>query len=205
MTTQVQEFAKSPGEDEEEELNYADFSRTYTVDEYMELIFPYDKQYELINGELVQINKGGPSYEHGKVFGNLFFYLSVYVREKALGEVLSNLAFALTYNTSPIPDVAFIAANRPPVAEPRQAFPGAPDLAVEILSRTDVAMKVDNKIETYLTNGVKLVWIVNPRRKSVEIFHAATGFKSQSLIGAEELDGEDIIPGFKIAVEKLFI
>jgi Uma2 family endonuclease len=204
MTAQVEEQVINQKETAEGELKFADFSRTYTVDEFMELILPDDEQYELINGELVQMNRGGPAYEHGKVTSNLFLYLGAFVKSNSLGEVLNNLAFALTNTTSPIPDLAFVAATRPTVEDPRKAYPGPPDLAIEVLSRTDIVFNVDEKIEAYLTNGVRLVWIINPRRKTVEVFRPATGFKSQCVIGQEELDGEEVVPGFKLAVEKLF-
>ena len=204
MTAQVEEQVINHTANAEGELNFADFSRIYTVDEFMELILPDDEQYELINGELVQMNRGGPAYEHGKITTKILNSLYNYATEKGLGEVLTNLAFALTKSTSPIPDVAFISATRPAVEDPRKAYPGPPDLAIEVLSRTDIVFNVDEKIEAYLINGVRLVWIINPRRKTVEIFHPSTGFKSQCLIGKEELDGEEVIPGFKLAVEKLF-
>jgi Uma2 family endonuclease len=202
MTLQIEKASKLQAETALEEF---DLERVYTVDEFMELDFPDGTQYELINGKLVERNKGGPAYEHGRIISNLFGALHRYAAEQSLGVVLNNLAFVLTQNSSPIPDLAFIAASRAAVENPRTAYPGPPDLAVEVMSRSDKAFEIDEKIEAYLNAGVRLVWLINPRRKAVEVFRPATGFRAHVLLGQDELDGEDVIPGFKLVVEKLFI
>jgi Uma2 family endonuclease len=77
-----------------------------------------------------------------------------------------------------------------------------PDLAVEVVSPNDLVGKVDEKIEEYLRAGVRLVWVVHPAARAVQVFR---GDRSVSwLWAADELSGEDVLPGFRCKVEDLF-
>ncbi len=78
----------------------------------------------------------------------------------------------------------------------------APDLAVEVVSPNDVIEELDEKVEEYLRTGVKLVWVVHPGVKAVQVFRADG---SESWLRApDELSGEDVIPGFRCRVEAFF-
>ncbi len=177
-----------------------DLDRSYTVEEFMSLPDD-DNRYELIRGKLVEMK--GPSYRHGRITSRLFHYLDTFLAAHPIGEVLNNLAFELNPNNAPLPDLAFVAAERLVAADFDSAFPGPPDLAVEVVSRTDYIYKTDEKVEEYLKAGTRLVWVVNPRSEVVSVYHPGK-LKPRVLDIEDELDGEDVLPGFRLAVKALF-
>ena len=78
----------------------------------------------------------------------------------------------------------------------------APDLAVEVVSPNDLVGELDEKVEEYLRAGVQLVWVVRPTARAVQVFRSD---RSESwLWAADELSGEDVLPGFRCKVGDLF-
>jgi Uma2 family endonuclease len=78
----------------------------------------------------------------------------------------------------------------------------APDLAVEVVSPNDLVGELDEKVEEYLRAGVQLIWIVRPAARAVQVFR---GDRSERwLWAADELSGEDVLPGFGCKVGDLF-
>ena len=101
------------------------------------------------------------------------------------------------------PDVSFIAAARMTAEQWNEGFSKlAPDLAVEVLSPNELAIDVDWKLQDYLAAGVRLVWIINPETRIVRI-HRQDRSVAEVHAG-EELDGEDVVPGFRAPVAELF-
>jgi Uma2 family endonuclease len=100
-------------------------------------------------------------------------------------------------------DVSFIRAERvTPERWPEGFCPLPPDLAVEVVSPTDRVDELDEKIKEYLQAGVKLIWVVHPVLRAVEVFR---GDQTVNWFWAEgELSGEDVIPGFRCRVGDLF-
>ncbi len=99
-------------------------------------------------------------------------------------------------------DVAYVSAE---VAErdPKSAyFEGAPVLAVEILSPSDVQEEIDEKVAIYLQTGVAVVWVVNPRLETVTAYR--TDSPPAIFARGQELSAEPHLPGFRVAVERLF-
>jgi Uma2 family endonuclease len=101
-------------------------------------------------------------------------------------------------------DVSFIARHRLPA--PEQWSVGyitiPPDLALEITSPTDEVYDLEEKIEEYLRAGVRLIWVIHPEVRVVEVFRA-DGSTSRIRSGGE-LSGEDVVPGFRCPVDALF-
>lgn len=81
-------------------------------------------------------------------------------------------------------------------------MPIPPDLAVEVLSPTDFAYDVDEKLEDYLSNGFKLIWVVNPLTRTVTI-HRGDGSIGR-LHENDEIAGESALPGFSCKVAQFF-
>lgn len=160
-----------------------------------------DKEYELIEGELVEMP--GPSIKHGVVVARLDRYLGSFVDEGRLGEVMSNTAFILDPENALRPDVAFVVQGRLVGVDFNDAFPGRPDLAIEVISRTDMVYDVDTKVATYLQAQVPGVWLVNPQSKLVFVYKSGE-IKPLVLAGDDELVDEDLLPGFKLKVSGLF-
>ena len=101
------------------------------------------------------------------------------------------------------PDVSFIVLGRLPAEQlPEGHITIAPDLAVEVVSPNDRAYDIDHKVEEYISAGVRLVWVISPAGRTVRV-HRADG--TVALLGQkDELDGEDVLPGFSCAVCELF-
>lgn len=77
-----------------------------------------------------------------------------------------------------------------------------PDLAVEVVSPNDGAEQLEEKVEEYLRAEVKLVWVIYPHLRTVQV-HRADRTTSR-LRGHDELSGYDVLPGFRCKVDDLF-
>lgn len=101
------------------------------------------------------------------------------------------------------PDVAFVSRERVEgVADPRLAFEGPPDLAVEVLSPSDTPALVHAKVGDYLAAGARLVWVVDPERETVKVYR--TLLSPRVLSGDASVEGEDVVPGFTAHVSDFF-
>lgn len=173
--------------------------KKYSVEEFMELLTD-GSLYELIEGELVGLPL--PTDMHGRILTKLSRKLGNFVEEHKLGEVWTTTGFSLTEKTVRAPDVAFLTASRvPPVSD--KAVPIAPDLAVEVISPSDIWYKVNDKIGEYQRAGVRLIWIIFPLGSFVQVYRLGSPYPS-TFKPDDELDGEGVIPGFKIMVSALF-
>lgn len=178
-----------------------DTTKTYTVEEFMSL--PDDgKRYELIEGELIEMP--GPNFNHGRITIRLVVSIAKHLAgpAKGTGEVLNNMAFELAPKTALLPDVAFVTAERAAGADLNKAFPGPPDLAIEVMSPTDKWSEVIGKVRLYQHYQVRLVWVVDPFDLSVFVYRLNQ--PRRSLLASDELTGEDVLPGFSLPIQALF-
>ncbi|HKA55800.1 MAG TPA: Uma2 family endonuclease [Candidatus Binatia bacterium] len=161
-------------------------------------------RYQLVRGELRRMPPTG--MQHGQIAGLLTQQLTTYVRTHDLGVVFTAEAgyrLAQHPDTVRAPDVSFVARERIPAeGVPTGYWPGAPDLAVEIVSPSDRFDDVVEKVAEYLAAGTRLVWVIHPRTHTVMVYRA-TG-EVQLLRGHEELGGEGVLPGFTCPVSALF-
>jgi len=139
--------------------------------------------------------------------GELHALLARHVFEHKLGKVfLAETGFLLAQDPDTIraPDIAFIHKDHLPAAPPKEAFwPGAPDLAVEVVSPADTFNDVHEKVKTWLDAGATAVWVVNPKGRNVTVYRSATDIKT--LTEDDELSGEDAVPGFRCRVGEIFV
>jgi Uma2 family endonuclease len=84
----------------------------------------------------------------------------------------------------------------------RGYWQGAPDLAVEVISPNDLYAEVDEKVAEWLEHGTRLVFVVNPRRRTVAVHRS--GQPVRILSEADVLDGEAVVPGWSLPVRDLF-
>ncbi len=142
---------------------------------------------------------------HAQIQTRLVAILDEFVRPRGLGEVLSNAGFLLARDPDTVrgPDVSFVARDRwVTQARPNRFFPGAPDLAIEILSPSNRAGEMRAKAADYLSAGSQLVWIVNPDQQSVTAYRSLLA--PQRLFDGDELSGEGVLPGFTIGIDSIF-
>ena len=166
---------------------------------------PHDgKRYELVAGELRMMSPSG--WKHGEVVSELHVLLGRHVKDNGLGRLFSaetGFQIASDPDTVRAPDIAYIAKESWPKCDPMDAFwPGAPDLAVEVLSPSDRTGEVDEKIQDWLTAGVRLVWIVDPKLCTVTSYRSATDITVHTADG--ELKGGQVVRGFRCRVAEIF-
>ncbi len=147
-----------------------------------------------------------PSFRHGRVTAAVTELLRRHVRRHRQGVVLAGDAgFILARDPDTVrgPDVAFVAKEHlHRVRDPAAAFSGPPDLAVEVLSPSNTPAAIHAKVADYIAAGTRLVWVVDPEQETVRVYGSLL---SPRLISREDaLDGEDVVPGFRVSVRKLF-
>ena len=173
-----------------------------SVEEFDRLVEPDDLSYELDEGELVVMTKPRPL--HNRIVLRLTVAIEKYLESHPIGEVFNpdNL-FVLGPNTKRAPDVSFVRAERASRIDPNADIPGAPDLAVEVLSPNDTAAAIRRKIRQYLSAGAKCVWIVYPETREVEIWRDRA--KPEKILqDTDLLEAPGLLPGFSIRIGALF-
>ena len=183
--------------------------KLYTVDDLwaMESDPAYENRYfYLIDGILYEDDV--PSRPHGVIAVKIAVQLELYNTEHNLGEVTVEVGFHHPESryTAMLPDVAFQRFEQVPDPPPQGYVPQMPDLAVEIQSPRDSLKKLRHKAEAYLKNGTPLVWLVQPKRKGVEVLRLVEdeGIQADFHGLGDRLSGEDILPGFELDLSKLF-
>lgn len=174
-----------------------------TPEQFFEV--PDWERYELVDGELVELPE--MSTESSAIAMLLGGLLCEFVRRQRLGIVAgSDATYRCFENDSSRvrrPDVSYISRGRLPQGQyERGHILIAPDIAVEVVSPNDEYEDVDVKVEEYLAAGVRLVWVVNPRSQVVMVHHPEQ--PSSRLRPGDQLTGEDVLPGFTVAVAELF-
>jgi Uma2 family endonuclease len=168
------------------------------------LTMPDGSRYELVDGTLVERHMG---WLAGVIGSELLLRIGNFNHEHRLGWV--NKGGDGSYQPFPgkrlvrKPDVSFVLFGRFPDEQlPAGHALLAPDLAAEVVSPNDLYEEVDQKIEDYFRAGVRLVWIISPQNHTVRVYRL--NGSSASLRENDELDGEDVLPGFRCRVADLF-
>ena len=158
---------------------------------------------ELVRGELIRMSPAGS--EHGSIIVNITIPLGIFVSQAGLGRVFgAETGFHIAHDPDTVraPDVAFVATGRLPSPLPQGFFPGPPDLAVEVVSPDDRDSQVQAKVQNWLEAGCQVVWLVDPRRQTVQVYQGRGQAKVLHL--SETLSGESLLPGFFLAVAEIF-
>jgi Uma2 family endonuclease len=174
-----------------------------TVDEFLALRLPEGKA-ELVRGEVrVTPPPGAP---HGTAATNLLVMLANHVRSRELGRAFGDsFGYELIHlpHTVRVPDVSFVRADRLPQGG---IGPGllklAPDLAVEVLSPSETASDLEEKLDDYAAASTPLMWVVDPIRRTVMV--VAANAPVRWLREGDTLDGGDVIRGFSCAIADIF-
>ncbi|MDW8222048.1 MAG: Uma2 family endonuclease [Gemmatales bacterium] len=168
------------------------------------LRLPKDRRYELVDGELVEKPMAWTS---AVVTAHLVRLLVDYCEESDAGVVANSNASYCCFPNKPNqvrkPDISFIRRER---ITPALWEPGylriRPDLVVEVVSPTDEVAEVDKRIRDYQEAGVPLIWVVHPESRQVDVHRL--GERGEILGEGEELRGEPVLPGFRVAVREIF-
>jgi len=163
---------------------------------------PHIGRCELIRGELHMMSLS--SAQHGRIAARLAMMIGSHVDSKHLGTFFgaeTGFKLASEPDTVRAPDVAFVAADRPP-APARGFYPGAPDLAVEVLSPDDRPGYVREKVAEWLEAGTRAVWVVDPRDRTVTVHEPRKG--PTTFCEGDVLRGGDVLPGFEVPIATIF-
>lgn len=157
---------------------------------------------ELVEGTLVEKPMG---WEESEIAGLIIQLLLNHVRPRKLGRVLAPDGMVrLMPGLLRAPDVSFIARGRlKRHNRGSKPYPTiGPDLVVEVLSKSNTKAEIARKLVEYFAAGTRLAWIVDPKTETVRVH---TDPRDSTLVQAGDLlDGGDVIPGLRIAVEDLF-
>jgi Uma2 family endonuclease len=168
-----------------------------TADELYDL--PDDGwRYELVRGELRKMSPAGA--EHGSIAARIIISLGQYVDAHALGVVYAtDTGFFIERSPDTVrgPDAAFVRADR--VVRTAKFFDGPPDVAFEVISPGDTYSEVEEKTLDWLAAGVRVVVIVDPRRKCATIRRTGDVRTVTSVITVD-----DLLPGWKLPLSALF-
>jgi Uma2 family endonuclease len=178
-------------------------TKPVTADELLRM--PDDGfRYELVKGELKRMPPTGD--EHGGVTMELAAALHRHVKLNRLGKVYAaETGFKLESDPDTVraPDIAFVSTERIQAAGRIQGYrSGAPDLAVEVLSPSNTKREMEEKAREYFAAGARLVWIVNPKLKTVTVYRSLSDIIM--LTEKDTLDGGGVVPGFQISVAEIF-
>lgn len=182
--------------------------RLLTADEFFELPDPpHGGKMELVCGRVVtHMPVGGP---HGDLAGYIHLDIGSFVRHRQLGASGMEVGFRLrtTPDTVRAPDVYYVRKVRLPDGKhmPPAFFPGAPDLAVEVVSPDDTSTEVARKVGEYLEAGTTRVWVVDPELQTVVVHRSAS--LASTLHAGDVLSSDDAgfeVDGFVLALDDLF-
>jgi Uma2 family endonuclease len=166
-----------------------------------------DELYEIIDGQRIGLPPMG--IRAAWIASQLDQHLGHFGRAHNLGHSVCEGLFHLPLpeDRNRRPDVAFVSYERwakgrplPPVDN---AWGVLPNLVVEVVSPTDLAEEVQEKIAEYLRAGVTLVWVVYPQLRQVYVHESLTNIRG--LTRADELDGGSVLPGFRLPLTELFL
>ena len=159
---------------------------------------------ELIRGELCQTMPTGQ--EHGEIVMNLGALLRTFIKSRRLGRLTGSDAgvwLERDPDTVREPDIAYFSAEKMPLGTWVTGYAEvAPDLVVEVASPSDSLREVNDKALMWLSYGVRLVWVVNPDARRVDVYRP--GQAASTLTENDTLDGLDALPGFTCAVSEVF-
>jgi Uma2 family endonuclease len=169
------------------------------------LKMPDGDRYELIDGIPVEKDMGA---EADEVAGLLLTQFNLFIRPRKLGRAYPSQTGFQCFPGKPgqvrMPDTSFVAAGKlPGDRTPEGYIKVAPDIAVEVVSPNELYEEVEGKVADYRAAGVKLIWVVSPKTRTV-LVRRLDGTCAE--VGeAGELAGEDVIPGFTCKVADLFV
>ena len=158
-------------------------------------------RYALIEGVLYRRPPTKP--RHGRVTSLVKRHLGNFIEQHELGALFAQSGFILACDPDVLlgPDLAFVRSDHIPADEDEYPLL-APDLVVEVISPSQTGPSIDEKTNRYFAAGVRLVWALDPVRRTVHV--RRLDGTDRLLSGHDDLDGEDVLPGFRLLVARLF-
>jgi Uma2 family endonuclease len=175
--------------------------RLYTAQDLADM--PDDgKIYELHNGVLIEV--AGSKLRQSRLAAWIIHLLFSFIEQHKLGGMVTGAdgtAQLNDYNTR-IPDVSYISAGQAKKQDDNSYLQGAPDLAIEVVSPSNSNLEMQQRAGEYLSADARLVWIVNPEMRTVDVYRP--GGLRTVLSGDGVLDGGDVLPGLALSLREIF-
>jgi Uma2 family endonuclease len=175
-----------------------------TANDYFNLPQEFRERYELVNGQLVRRRMA--HWNHQRHAFKVAVALEIFSEARGEGVVLPEGDCHVTRNPDSvrIPDVLFVPDSR--VSRRHGPYPewldGAPDLAFEVRSKGMSEREMLEKVDQYLANGARVVWVARPEKRTVTIYRA--GEPARVLTEDDDLEDRDLLPGFRYPLRRLF-
>lgn len=163
-------------------------------------------RYELVRGELRELAPAGN--KHGYLGSEILAELRNYVKANQLGRTYTaetGFKIATDPDTVRAPDAAFVGQSRlDRVGEVEGYWPGAPDLAVEVISPNDVHTEVVEKSLSWLEAGCRMVLVVDPGQRTVTVYRSLEDIRILRAEARDVIDGGDVVPDWRLPLAELF-
>ena len=177
--------------------------KLYTFDEFEAFIKRPEniaRHFELIHGEIVE--KAMPTEEHGIIIHTLSSEIYIFLKANPIARAEIEVRYKMPNDdhNGRQPDLSVMVDTKTPIVR-KGAVPRMPDLAVEVKSPDDKFKVMREKAEYYLANGTRIVWLIYPHERLVEVFRP--NVDSEILNETHELNGGDVLPGFTLAIRDL--
>jgi Uma2 family endonuclease len=162
-------------------------------------------RHEVVSAELVMSPKN--DFYHGDICSRLLAALVNFNEAHKLGVVLdSSTGFWMKNRNCRAPDISFVTKARLRSVgfsrTSRRFFPGAPDLAVEVVAPSNSRAELEDRLKDFFASGTKLAWVIQPEPRFVEICHSLTDRQMRG--PGAFLDGGQLLPGFQFSIADLF-
>ena len=179
-------------------------TKLMTADEFLMHSFPPGTRHELIRGEVRELEM--PGGRHGDVAMEAGFTIKSHVKAHRLGKVYAaETGFVIEHDPDTVrcPKVSFVRADRLHlIVDDEKFLPFAPDLAVEVASPSDRPGEIAEKTARWLAAGTRMVWNLYPKTITATVHRS--GAEPRTFSAEKEIDGEDVMPGFRCRVGDLF-
>jgi Uma2 family endonuclease len=171
-----------------------------TLDEFLRRPDDAKPAMEYACGEVFQ--KPVPTTPHSAIQGYLVVVLFQFLANAGMGRVFPELRCIfgpVGRERAYVPDLVIVATEK---LTGDRYLRVAPDLAIEVMSLDQDMARISDKIQFYLLNGVRLVWVIDPEAGTIAVL--APGQEGRTLSAGDTLDGGDILPGFTVTVDDIF-
>ncbi len=183
-------------------IRWRPFPGTATEEDADRLTEATQRICELVEGVLVEKPMG--TWE-SFLAGDIIADMQMFVKPHKLGKILGADGLVRLFpGLVRAADVGFVSRERLKGHQPFQELVASliPDLAVEILSAGNTPAEMKRKLKEYFKAGVRLVWIINPRKQTAEVYTSPT--RRKKIGKGQALDGGDVLPGYQLSLKKLF-
>jgi Uma2 family endonuclease len=175
---------------------------TATEDDVIRVDEHENRLCELVDGTLVEKPMGA---EESNVAWLIGHFIASYLDRNDLGTCLGSDGFLrISIGLVRAPDLSFISWARLPTRKlPRKKVPHLiPDLAIEVLSKSNTPAEIQRKLGEYFNAGVRLAWVIDPRKRTARVHKSAR--RATLIREHQSLDGGDVLPGFSVRLAELF-